>query len=70
MANLLKMAISESIRTLHRRGWSQRRIAAELHLGIKTVESYRARIKDKLKLDDGTQLLQHAIQWVHSLQDR
>jgi DNA-binding NarL/FixJ family response regulator len=48
-------------------GQGTRRIAADLHLGIKTVESYRARIKDKLKLEDGTQLLQHAIQWVHSL---
>ncbi|MGA2749511.1 MAG: response regulator transcription factor [Verrucomicrobiota bacterium] len=52
------------------RGQGTRRIAAELHLGIKTVESYRARIKEKLKLEDGTQLLQHAVQWVHSLQDR
>jgi DNA-binding NarL/FixJ family response regulator len=52
------------------RGQATRRIAAELHLGIKTVESYRARIKEKLNLEDGTQLLQHAIQWVHSLQDR
>jgi DNA-binding NarL/FixJ family response regulator len=52
------------------RGQGTRRIATELHLGIKTVESYRARIKEKLKLEDGTQLLQHAIQWVHSLQDR
>jgi DNA-binding NarL/FixJ family response regulator len=51
-------------------GQGTRRIATELHLGIKTVESYRARIKEKLKLDDGTQLLQQAIQWVHSLQDR
>jgi DNA-binding NarL/FixJ family response regulator len=48
-------------------GQGTRKIAADLHLGIKTVESYRARIKDKLKLEDGTQLLQHAIQWVHSL---
>jgi DNA-binding NarL/FixJ family response regulator len=52
------------------RGQGTRRIAADLHLGVKTVESYRARIKEKLKLEDGTQLLQHAIQWVHSLQDR
>lgn len=51
-------------------GQGTRRIAAELHLGIKTVESYRARIKDKLQLQDGTQLLQQAIQWVHSLKDR
>ena len=52
------------------KGEGTRRIAEELHLGIKTVESYRARIKEKLKLTDGTQLLQQAIQWVHSLQDR
>src|SRR6516165_1335950 len=37
MANLLKMAISETIRTLHRRGWSQRRIAAELGVNRETV---------------------------------
>ena len=37
MANLLKMAISESIRTLHRRGWSQRRIADELGINRETV---------------------------------
>jgi DNA-binding NarL/FixJ family response regulator len=49
------------------RGLATRRIAEELHLGIKTVESYRARIKEKLKLEDSNQLLQQAIQWVHSL---
>ena len=37
MANLLKMAISESIRTLHDRGWSQRRIADELGINRETV---------------------------------
>ena len=37
MANLLKMAVSESIRTLHRRGWSQRRIADELGINRETV---------------------------------
>src|SRR5262249_56824963 len=37
MANLLKMAISETIRTLHRRGWSQRRIAAQLGVDRETV---------------------------------
>mgnify|MGYP002624719582 FL=1 len=49
------------------RGHNTRRIAEELHLGVKTVESYRARIKEKLKLQDGTELLQHAIQWVHNI---
>jgi transposase len=37
MANLLKMAISETIRTLHCRGWSQRRIADELGINRETV---------------------------------
>ena len=37
MANLLKMAISESIRTLHGRRWSQRRIADELGINRETV---------------------------------
>ena len=48
------------------RGLGTRQVAEELHLGIKTVESYRARIKEKLQLADGNQLLQHAIQWVQS----
>jgi len=44
-------------------GFGTRRIAEELKVGIKTVESYRARIKEKLSLNDGDELLQHAIQW-------
>jgi DNA-binding NarL/FixJ family response regulator len=46
------------------RGSGTRQIAEELRLGIKTVESYKARIKEKLRLKDGNELLQHAIQWV------
>jgi DNA-binding NarL/FixJ family response regulator len=46
------------------RGLGTRQIAEELRLGIKTVESYRARIKEKLRLADGNELLQQAIQWV------
>src|SRR5207248_4395924 len=37
MSNLLKMAVRETIRTLHRRGWSQRRIADELGINRETV---------------------------------
>ena len=44
-------------------GLGTRRIAEELKVGIKTVESYRARIKEKLRLNDGDELLQHAIEW-------
>jgi len=44
-------------------GFGTRRIAEELKIGIKTVESYRARIKEKLQLSDGDELLQYAIEW-------
>lgn len=47
-------------------GNKTREIAERLHLSIKTVESYRAHIKEKLKLADGTDLLKYAIQWVQS----
>jgi DNA-binding NarL/FixJ family response regulator len=44
-------------------GRGTRSIAEELNVGVKTVESYRARIKEKLGLQDGDELLQHAIEW-------
>jgi transposase len=37
MANLLRMALIETIFTLHQRGWSQRRIARELGIHRETV---------------------------------
>ncbi len=45
-------------------GMGTREISEELRVGIKTVESYRARIKEKLHLGDTNELLRHAIQWV------
>ena len=44
-------------------GRATREIAEELHLSIKTVETYQAHIKEKLKLRSGRELIQHAIQW-------
>ena len=41
-----------------------REIAEELHLSVKTVETYQAHIKEKLGLKSGRELIQHAIQWV------
>jgi DNA-binding NarL/FixJ family response regulator len=43
-------------------GCSTRQIAEKLHLSIKTVETYQAHIKDKLSLQSGRELVQHAIQ--------
>ena len=48
------------------RGLGTREIAERLHLSIKTVESYRARIKNKLNLSNAAELMQHAVQWVES----
>jgi DNA-binding NarL/FixJ family response regulator len=39
-------------------------IAERLHLSVKTVETYRDRIRQKLGLSDGTKLALFATQWV------
>ena len=45
------------------RGYSTRQIAEDLRLDVKTIETYRARIKEKLHLKDARELLQTAIAW-------
>ena len=44
-------------------GHGTREIAELLHLSIKTVETYREHIKQKLKLKDATELVRHAVRW-------
>ncbi|HLW68872.1 MAG TPA: response regulator transcription factor [Gemmataceae bacterium] len=39
-------------------------IAERLHLSVKTVETYRDRIRQKLDLSDGTKLAHYATQWM------
>ena len=39
-------------------------IAKQLHLSVKTIETYRDRIRQKLSLADGTELIHYATQWV------
>ncbi len=48
------------------RGHATRQIAEELHLSVKTVETYQAHLKDKLSLKSGRELVQHAVRWVAS----
>lgn len=48
------------------RGHSTGRIAEELHLSVKTIETYRAHMKDKLKLKDAEELTQYAVGWMSS----
>ncbi len=44
-------------------GHGTRQIALELHLSVKTVESYQAHIKEKLCLQSSRDLVQRAIEW-------
>ncbi|MCS6770675.1 MAG: response regulator transcription factor [Kiritimatiellae bacterium] len=45
-------------------GHSTREIAQMLHLSVKTIETYRAHIKEKLGLSTAAQLVRSAIRWV------
>jgi DNA-binding NarL/FixJ family response regulator len=47
-------------------GYKPSKIAQSMHLSVKTVETYRARIKEKLNLADADELLRYAIQWISS----
>lgn len=45
-------------------GNSTREVADQLGLSMKTIETHRAKIMDKLGLENATQLLHRAIEWV------
>ncbi len=46
------------------KGHSTKDIGKKLHISVKTVESHRANIKDKLQLDTANELMRHAVRWV------
>jgi DNA-binding NarL/FixJ family response regulator len=48
-------------------GFNTREIATQLQIDMKTVETYRLRIKEKLNLESSSDLLKVAIRWI---QDR
>jgi len=47
-------------------GYKASQIAKKLHLSVKTVETYRGRLKEKMNLDSASELLQYAIKWIKS----
>jgi DNA-binding NarL/FixJ family response regulator len=47
-------------------GRKTREIAHDLHLSIKTVQTYCEHLKEKLLLRDGTSLVRFAVQWVEA----
>ena len=48
------------------RGRTTREIGARLRVGLTTVDTYRARIKEKLRLENAARLLAEASRWVQS----
>jgi len=57
-----EMAVFEMIG----QGLGTRQISERLELNMRTVETYRARIKEKLHLRDADELRQYAIRWFQS----
>jgi DNA-binding CsgD family transcriptional regulator len=45
-------------------GLDTKEVAEVMHVSIKTVETYQARIKEKLNLKSGRELVQRAAQWL------
>jgi DNA-binding NarL/FixJ family response regulator len=64
-ANPIDRLSNRELQVLHMigKGKSTRETAESLNLSIKTVESHRQRIKRKLNLHTGTQLVQYAVNW-------
>ncbi len=52
------------------RGLSTREIAGQLRIDAKTVDTYRARIREKLNLKSSSELLQLAIRWNQSRREQ
>jgi len=48
-------------------GLGTRQIAEKLHLSVKTIEAYREHIKEKLKLQNASELTLHAFHWINNL---
>ena len=51
-------------------GHNTRQISEQLHVGFKTVQAYNARIKEKLRLANATDLLREAMRWHESQQPK
>jgi DNA-binding NarL/FixJ family response regulator len=64
-ANPIDRLSNRELQILHMigRGLSTRQAAEALNLSVKTVESHRQRIKRKLNLSTGSQLVQYAVNW-------
>ena len=46
-------------------GLSSRQIAEKLHLSMKTIESHRLHVKEKLNLQNAGEMVRFAVEWVN-----
>jgi DNA-binding NarL/FixJ family response regulator len=46
------------------RGLGTKDVASELHLSVKTIETHRAHIKEKLGFGNAVELIRFAVEWV------
>jgi len=46
------------------KGLSNRNIADRINISVKTVENYRERLKSKLGLENSSELVQYAVEWM------
>ena len=51
-------------------GIGTRQIADDFHVSVKTIQEYCARIKDKLQLNNATELLREAVRWLEAKDSR
>lgn len=51
------------------RGFGTRQIATKLYLSIKTIESHRAHIKNKLGFKTAPEMVRFAVEWVNQLKN-
>ena len=55
---------------MHGRGFGATRLAAELHLSVKTIETHQMRIKEKLGLRSAAELSKEASLWMSEIARR
>ena len=48
------------------KGETTKEIAQRLHVSVKTIDTYRARIKEKMHLKTANELMRRAVQWVEN----
>ena len=47
-------------------GYSTSDIAKRLNLSIKTIDTYRLRIKNKFNMKSSAELVKYAVKWMHN----